>query len=280
MHKELNNRLIGSFVIGAFVVAFAFVILFGIGKYFRVQDKYIMYFNGSLGGLQEGSPVKFRGVKVGEVSQIRVELDHTNNVVYLPVVISIEPQRINETNIPKSNHSHNIMTDLLAKGLRGKLQVTNLLTGARTIELDTLPTTPIKLMNLQTKYVEIPTLETHEDQLNVLIETASKTLHSVDDLVKSDTLKKGLQDFDDLMLAGADFMISGKDTLKRTNDTLDRTKLLITNFDEGLEPSIADFPDTMRDISETLSSIRVLTDYLARHPDSLLKGKGKDNGKR
>ena len=78
MRKELNNRLIGLFVFAAFALGFAFVIMYGVGKYFRTQDKYIMYFNDSVEGLQDGAPVKFRGVKVGQVIRIRVELNHND----------------------------------------------------------------------------------------------------------------------------------------------------------------------------------------------------------
>lgn len=273
MRKEINNRLIGLFVIIAIALGIGFVTLFGIGKYFRAQDRFIMFFNDSLEGLTEGSAVKFRGVKVGEVTQVHVVLNHKNNKLYLPVVIAIEPKTIEEHDIPKHIKKPDIMKELLARGLRAKLQDSNMLTGARIIELDTLPDTPIRLVGTSKKYIEIPTLEAKKSQLNDLITAAGKTLDNINALARSETLKKGIKDFDDLMISGADFMLAGKEALKRGEH-------LIANFDESIQPVAEDLPDSLRDFTETLSSARVLMDYLARHPESLLTGKGKDNSSR
>ena len=193
--------------------------------------------------------------------------------LYLPVLISIEPQSINEKNLPKDAQETNIMAELMANGLRAQLQAANLLTGSRFINLDTLPDTPIRLVGNSKKYIEIPTLETKKSELNDLIEAAGKTLDNINTLARSDTLKKGIKDFDDLMITGADFMLAGRETLKRGQQ-------LIINFDENIGPVAGDLPNTFRDFTETMSSARVLMDYLARHPESLLRGKGTDTSKR
>lgn len=273
MRKELNNRLIGLFVIVAFALAFGFVSLYGIGKYFREHDKFVMYFTGSLEGLQDGAPVKFRGVTVGQVIHLRVQLDRSTNAILLPVLISIETQRIAEINEPKTKVVKSVMSELLAEGLHAKLQVTNLVTGARHIELDTTPNEPIKLVGEHSKYIEIPTLEPKADQLSDLVMTANKTLTGIDKLIQSDEVKKSIKDFDDVMIASTDFMISGK-------ESIERVKQVFVNFDENLGPTTSQAPDTLRDFSDTLAAIRVLADYLTRHPESLLTGKGKDTSKR
>ena len=65
-----NATAVGAFVLGAIAIAIGLAVVFGSGLFFRDVTRYVIYFDGSLEGLQVGAPVKFRGVPIGQVVSI------------------------------------------------------------------------------------------------------------------------------------------------------------------------------------------------------------------
>ena len=94
MSKEANPKLIGLFVIGALALVIVGVMVFGGGSFFKHGVNYVMFFKGSVIGLDVGAPVTFRGVKVGSVSSISLDFNQTSGNVTIPVVVSFEPDRV------------------------------------------------------------------------------------------------------------------------------------------------------------------------------------------
>src|SRR5690242_2285027 len=70
--RRANPALIGAFVLGAVVLVGAVVVVWGSGRFFRNTKTFVAYFSGSVNGLNPGAPVKFRGVKIGSVTEIRL----------------------------------------------------------------------------------------------------------------------------------------------------------------------------------------------------------------
>ena len=64
MSKGANKTVIGAFVLGAVALVVIAVVIFGSGKFFKTTQLYEAYFDGSVQGLDVGSPVMFRGVKI------------------------------------------------------------------------------------------------------------------------------------------------------------------------------------------------------------------------
>jgi paraquat-inducible protein B len=60
MAKQANRMMIGGFVVIAVFLLAASVVIFGSGKFFQKTNKYVMYFDGSIKGLEIGAPVLFR----------------------------------------------------------------------------------------------------------------------------------------------------------------------------------------------------------------------------
>src|SRR5215472_412005 len=69
-----NPKIIGAFVVGAIALAVIAVAVLGSGNLFRKHYKYVLCFSGVLRGLGVGAPVKFRGVPMGSVTAIRLNL--------------------------------------------------------------------------------------------------------------------------------------------------------------------------------------------------------------
>ncbi|MCK9376706.1 MAG: MlaD family protein [Syntrophobacterales bacterium] len=76
MAKKSTNLILGAFVILGVVLGVIAVIWVGATSYFQKGETYISYFDESVQGLQMDSSVKFRGVDVGRVEQIKVAPDN------------------------------------------------------------------------------------------------------------------------------------------------------------------------------------------------------------
>src|SRR3954467_8874740 len=94
MAAKTSPKVIGGFVVGAIALLVAGVIAFGGGQYFTPKGKAVLFFiNQSLSGLDIGSPVTFRGVKIGSVTDILIHYDIDNQSLKIPVYIEIELSR-------------------------------------------------------------------------------------------------------------------------------------------------------------------------------------------
>ena len=71
MGSKINPTMIGAFVVSAIVLMVAGVLLFGGGKFFQEKLPYVLFFDSTVEGLNVGAPVIFRGVQVGQVTEIR-----------------------------------------------------------------------------------------------------------------------------------------------------------------------------------------------------------------
>ena len=75
MGSKISPTVIGAFVVGAIVLMVAGVLLFGGGKFFKEKLPYVMFFDSSVEGLNVGAPVIFRGVQVGQVTEVTAIAD-------------------------------------------------------------------------------------------------------------------------------------------------------------------------------------------------------------
>ncbi|MCK4986016.1 MAG: MCE family protein [Desulfobacterales bacterium] len=168
MSKPANKTMIGAFVLGAVVLAVVAIVIFGSGRFFKDTSKRFCYFQGSVKGLNVGSPVVFRGVQVGEVTDIIVNFDSTKMQAYIPVFFETYSDKFREIGpevvVSESAFHH----ALVSKGLRAQLQMQSLVTGQLVINVDFLPDTPAKLQGVQLagpgkkieSWWEIPTIPT------------------------------------------------------------------------------------------------------------------------
>src|SRR5208337_4346120 len=165
MSKQANTKLIGGFVVGATVLIVAGILLFGSVKIFSHERQFVLFFNDSVKGLSIGSPVDFKGVKVGEVIDIKLILDRKDLSLGIPVFIKIDPGAISyggsESAMMKmieaklKGHEKFIQL-LIDSGLRATLEMQSLVTGQLGIHMDFYPDTPIRLIGTEPGYTEIP----------------------------------------------------------------------------------------------------------------------------
>ncbi len=208
MSKQPNKTLIGAFVVCAIALVVGGLMILGSGKFFSKQLTFVMFFDGSVKGLQVGAPVTFRGVKIGEVKRIVLHADLTNMSVQIPVYVEIDPKEFktdHERIKPGENYKK-----LIERGLKARLEMQSIVTGQLMIGLDFYPDKPIKLVGLEKKYPEIPTIPTTMEELAKTIqnlpireitERLNTVLEGLDSLVHSpevhgsfESMNKALQD--------------------------------------------------------------------------------------
>src|SRR4029453_18820826 len=94
MNKKISPTLIGAFVVGAASLLVVAVIALGSGRLFRQTREFVLYFANSVNGLRVGAPVKFKGVEIGSVKDIRLQLEASQEVNKIPVIIEMVLEKL------------------------------------------------------------------------------------------------------------------------------------------------------------------------------------------
>jgi paraquat-inducible protein B len=103
-------------------------------RHYSESVAYLLHFDQSVRGLSEGSPVEFRGITVGQVTDVTLEFDIEEDEFRIPVRIEIQPERF--TSILDKETRKETVDRLVAAGLRAQLKSGNLLTGQLIVALD------------------------------------------------------------------------------------------------------------------------------------------------
>ena len=262
-----------------------------------IAQHYLLYFNESLRGLSVGAPVTLLGLPGGEVTDVGLEFDPKSQSVRGRVEIVTYPERLvarlraqqvtSAEAIARSSEERQAFFARMIdeRGMRAQLRSGSLLTGELYVAFDfypdapkvkidlrqekpVLPTVPSTLPDLETKITSILAKldKLQYEQIGAdttkMLETLTATLKDVNKAVNhidSDVtpeLKTALEEFRratvsaDKLLKNTDATLVGKDA-----------------------PGQQEFRDAMEEVARAARSLRVLTDYLERHPDALIRGK-------
>ncbi len=156
MSLKANPTLIGAFLLGATALLVAGLMVFGGGRFFTETVTYVAYFPETVSGLNDGAPVNFRGVKVGVVRRIEVQLDAQDLSVTIPAYLQLQQRRIREIGgtIPEGD----LIAELIERGLRAQLQLQSIVTGQLSVQLDILPDRPARFVDPVGEFPEMPTI--------------------------------------------------------------------------------------------------------------------------
>jgi len=154
---------IGAFIVGAMVLTFVALLFFSGGKFFSEKEKVIMYFEGSVQGLQVGAPVKLKGVELGQITDIQINFQNDNKTIVNAVTADLVMKRINSKGVRITSE---FFDEAIKNGLRAQLNFQSFLTGLLYVELDFYPDSPVKLYALQHDYRELPTVATQFEELS------------------------------------------------------------------------------------------------------------------
>jgi len=247
------------------------------------SETIVLHFNQSIRGLAPGAAVDFRGVVLGEVKSVGIEYDPKRREFDMPVVIEIYPARLgrkyakDETQSPYTQQQR--IQFMISRGLRAQLRTGNLLTGQLYIALDFFPKAP-KVTVTPTTPIELPTIPNGLDELQTQIATIAGKLSKVPfDQIGTDlqkalvTLNKTLKSAEQLsQTLNQDVAPEVTAAMKDVRKTLDSANRTLSED----APLQQDMRQTLQELSRAAASLKVLTDYLEQHPESLIRGKALD----
>lgn len=178
-----NALLIGAFVLAALAMSVIGVLWLSGNNLFKKQQEAMIFYKGNASGLYVGAPVDFRGVTIGQVERIGIEVDPTTLKALVPVRIRLRADALRVSG--KKGEPIDIPA-LVQRGLRARLVAQSFVTGQKSIELDFVPNTPATLVGGDTTRPEIPALG---DRFGALIEQVAElplreTVQEVRDTVK------------------------------------------------------------------------------------------------
>ncbi len=191
MSTKASATAIGAFVVGMLVLSLGAAIFFG-GALFGSrlgQFGAAVIFTGSVKGLSVGAPVTLRGVKVGEVTDLRVSYDTRHGQFVIPVTIALDRS---ELGLAKDAAGSANLRALVDRGLRAQLKTQSLLTGLLYVDLDFLPETAPRYVDFETAEPQIPTAPTEleailqrvsEIDLQSFVQNADRVLRGLAELL-------------------------------------------------------------------------------------------------
>jgi paraquat-inducible protein B len=297
MSNRANSTLIGAFVVGAVGLAVIAFLTLGNTGLFEDREKAVMYFTGSVDGLNKGAPVNVRGVQIGTVTDINIEFHPLDGEFFIPVIVQFEPDAVDDVRHiqmpdPGEDHLKYMIEEL---GLRAQLQVQSILTSQMAIQLDYYPDSEY-VYHGDGNLPEIPTIprtfEVISEQLQDLpldeiLHDITSTLASINQIVSSPkveetmaVLKNTLQSIDELAqninrnvqpLADdtTKTLLDAQNTLHEAEVLLSEMKLLV-NQDSA---QIYNLNLALEEIVNAARSIRMFAETVERQPETLLKGK-------
>jgi len=162
--RRANPTLIGGFVLGGAVLAVIAVVVFGSGRFFSDTATFISFFDGSVNGLDAGSPVRFRGIDVGSVRDVLLDLPGVGREerdLRIAVVYDLDRKALESRGAMARLSNPFDVDTLLALGIRAELATESLVTGRKYISLDLDPERPVSAEPVPgAPYPEIPTVTT------------------------------------------------------------------------------------------------------------------------
>lgn len=305
--KKKSAKFIGTFVVGGIVLFLAGLVVFGTANLFSRKMNFVMYFDSSLKGLDVGSPVSFRGVQIGHVSNIVMEFDSENKRVLTPVFVEIDPERFSrKTGTRLQLLSEPPIKGMVERGLRAQLQSQSLITGQMYIELEFRPSFPARYRKEGGEGVdEIPTIPSQFDRVQGALESALESLRKLELQTLADattntmkTAHSAAYEFYEVMhkineridpiLANVDgsaaesqkALVELQKALKEMNRASTKASKMFGSIESevaAVSPTINKGADNARtafdEVAAAMRAMRELAEYLERNPDALLTGK-------
>jgi paraquat-inducible protein B len=259
--------------------------------------RYVLHFDESLRGLSVGAPVTLLGLAGGEVTNVGLDIEPKSKRLRGRVEFVVYPERL----IAQMHDAQPVRGEMLARvsprreaffermvedfGLRAQIQSGNLLTGQRYISFDFHPDAPKAKVDWSAEKALVPTipstLPNFEAKIGSILAKLDKLPYEAigaDTRKMLVTLNQTLKDADQAVKRfDSDVTPELKkvlDEIRRATASADR---MIKNTDKGLlapdSPGQQELREAMREVARAARSLRVLTDYLDRHPEALLRGK-------
>ena len=275
MKTKVSPSVVGAFVIGAFALATLALLSFGGFHFFDKPERFVVYFDESISGLDQGSAVKLRGVRVGRVTSLNIRYDQTKNRSVVAVVCELSRDMVTDpTGAMIDVASRAELERMVQRGLRAQLGVAGLATGLLFVELDfkdpqeypapppapnerhvVVPQIPSTISEFQKGIGEVLAnvkgidLAALARDISALAQTARKQVDGVDLRGLAEQWKKTGAQFE-AMLANPEF----KKTFDNLNGAIGELRATIAKLDAQIAPTSKEVADTMGEARKTMQA--------------------------
>ncbi len=248
---------------------------------------YVADFDGNQRGVEPGISVELAGNEIGEVQEAHLKYDDRRHTLVTQVTFAIDPDRVKIENLrkPAGTDARDSVKEwletLVGHGLRAQVVSLSFLTGQKGIALDMTPNAPRARIEQVGQNLRFPT--TASGDLTEILQSMRGVLQNLDRATSGPQLGHALQALDET-LTHLDQLTTEvepdiKSLIKSLRDTADAAQGTL-NAVNGMVGSNGngntDLPKLMRELADAARSVRVLADYLDRHPESLLRGRKGD----
>lgn len=298
MSKQANPLAIGAFLVGALTLLAVGVIIFGGSDFFKEKNRFVVFFDSALNGLNVGAPVKLQGVQIGNVSEISLVMESETGRILKPVVIEIDPALLRdisgqESHVRTQRQLKEAAHRLIEAGLKARLETQSLLTGLLYVDLNFYHEKRVNLVNVNYKGLpELPNVPTAVDEIRntvdeilnrarqlpveEMLKNLTETLQEVNNLLKSDDTKKSMAALSKSMQETQRLMatLNGQlgPLLSNIDGTLTETRGSLQDINRELVPvlkaaeqSLATATRVLQESQNTLQAVDAMTT-----PDSQL----------
>ena len=249
---------------------------------------FVTYFESSVRGLARGAPVEFFGIQVGTVSSVALELNPATGDARVRVRLEVQPERIMSEDEVKTDDTVESTRRLVQRGMRAQLQTASYLTGQRVVALDFLPNARPADVTMEGGDIVLPSQGGGLD--NILV-AASDIAGKLDRL----PLDQIGQNLNGALRSATGAMASVQDLVKKADAGLTPTLRRLPEITASLQDAAAkagrtfgsieasygnnsqfqrELERAMTQVGDTARSIRLLADFLDRHPEALVRGRG------
>jgi paraquat-inducible protein B len=244
-------------------------------------ETFVIRFTQSVRGLTVGAPVDFRGINAGEVRAIYLEFD-PKQVRFLQVVeVALYPDRLRSRQRAGAPRAETPPVQriqrFVERGFRAQLRNANLLTGQMYVALDFFPKAPKAKLDLAKTPPEIPSVPGGLGELQESITNIVTRLEKVPFAAIAQDLRKALASLDaTLKQAEAVMAKVDSEVAPELRATLEQARKTLRSAEGALagdSPLQGDLRGTLIEVTKAAESVRALTDYLERHPESLIRGR-------
>ncbi len=251
-----------------------------VAKHETIVVPYVLYFKEWLRGLTVGAPVTYLGLPVGEVTEIGFEYDEATGAIRPRVDIAVYPARLlahvkhadslnARVNIPKERHG--FIQKLVNRGFRAQLRSGSILTGQLYVAFDQFPNAPKVKVDWTKEPPELPVMPGGMQDLENKLTSIMAKIDKVPFEAIGEDLKK-LLETTNVAIKHLDEEITPelKTSLEELKRVLENTDATLVGKDA---PAQQELRDALQEIARAARAIRVLTEYLERNPDALIRGK-------
>jgi len=265
--------------------------------------QFVMYFNSSVRGLSPGAPLEFKGIRIGNVLDVKLEFNPDDTSFRIPVLVEIEPDRIVDRTADANTSAGNMLQTLVERGLRARLSTGSLLTGQLYVELNMYPgTEAVYLGDGSTLHPELPTIPGAFEAMTESVQNFISKLETVDveemgnnilgilagtnELLNKAETEQTVTDLQASMRALKNILrtVDSADleqTIESANKVLGNVNNTLTMIDGVLTPNSPlqyNIIQVTGELEETARALRSLVQMLERQPQAIIFGRGAEAG--